>query len=65
VLFKMKWSSLEAMQVSLFHHTDSNYMNDIWSFNATTMEWTEIKTTGDIPINRSNCSMNYDSQNNR
>jgi len=40
-------------------------MNDIWSFNASTMEWREVRTTGDIPQNRSNCSMNYDSQNNR
>ncbi len=38
-------------------------MNDIWSFNTITMEWTEIETTGDIPSNRSNCSMHYDKEN--
>jgi len=53
------------MPVRIFHYADSNYMNDIWSFNATTMEWREVRTTGDIPQNRSNCTMNYDSQNNR
>lgn len=40
-------------------------MNDVWSFNTTTMEWTEIKTTGDVPSQRSNCSMSYDSENDR
>jgi hypothetical protein len=40
-------------------------MNDIWSFNTITMEWTEIETKGDIPSYRSNCSMNYDAENNR
>lgn len=40
-------------------------MNDVWSFNTTTMEWNEIKTTGDVPSHRSNCSMSYDSENDR
>ena len=40
-------------------------MNDVWTYNTLTMEWTEVKTTGDTPANRSNCSMNYDRQNNR
>ena len=40
-------------------------MNDVWSFNTVTMTWAEIKTTGDLPSNRSNCSMNYDRENNR
>ena len=40
-------------------------MNDVWSFNTTTMEWMEIKTTGDVPSPRSNCTMSYDSQNDR
>lgn len=48
-----------------FLHLESVYMNDVWSFNTTTMEWTEIKTTGDIPSQRSNCSMSYDSENDR
>ena len=40
-------------------------MNDIWSFNTITMEWKEIATTGDVPSQRSNCSMSYDKGNNR
>lgn len=24
---------------ALFYNSDSNYMNDMWSLNATTMEW--------------------------
>ena len=40
-------------------------MNDIWVFNADTMEWSEVKTSGTIPSQRSNCSMNYDAANNR
>lgn len=35
-------------------------MNDVWSFNTTTMEWNEVKTHGDVPSQRSNCSINYD-----
>lgn len=44
---------------------DSVYMNDMWSFNTISMEWTEIKTSGQIPTHRSNCSLNYDHANNR
>lgn len=40
-------------------------MNDVWSFNTVTMSWHEIKTTGDIPSCRSNCSMNYDKNNHK
>lgn len=40
-------------------------MNDVWSFNTITMEWTEVETTGDVPSHRSNCSMNYDRDNHR
>lgn len=40
-------------------------MNDVWSFNTITMEWAEIETKGDIPSHRSNCTMNYDRENNR
>lgn len=40
-------------------------MNDLWSFNTITMEWKEITTTGDVPSQRSNCSMSYDKGNNR
>jgi hypothetical protein len=40
-------------------------MNDVWSFNTITMEWTEIETKGDIPSHRSNSTMNYDKENNR
>jgi hypothetical protein len=29
------------------------------------MNWTEIKTTGNAPSHRSNCTINYDSNNNR
>lgn len=49
----------------LFSQLDSTYMNDIWSFNTITMEWNEIQTTGDIPSHRSNCTMHYDSDNDR
>ena len=35
-------------------------MNDMWTYNAITMEWCEVQTTGDRPSHRSNCSMNYD-----
>lgn len=48
-----------------FNHLESVYMNDVWSFNTSTMEWVEIKTTGDIPSQRSNCSMSYDVKSNR
>lgn len=44
---------------------DSNYMNDLWTFNTITMEWKEVQTSGDIPSHRSNCSMSYDRNNNR
>lgn len=40
-------------------------MNDVWTFNTITMEWNEVHTKGDIPSNRSNCSMHYDKENNR
>ena len=49
------------MHVPIIDNQESIYMNDVWSFNTTTMEWTEIKTTGDIPSQRSNCTMSYDS----
>ena len=29
------------------------------------MQWTEVKTSGEIPSHRSNCSLSYDSINNR
>jgi len=38
-------------------------MNDLWAFNSVTMKWREIETLGDIPLQRSNCSMNYDTEN--
>lgn len=44
---------------------DSSYMNDVWAFNTITMEWVEIETTGDVPSNRSNCTMSYDPDNHR
>lgn len=40
-------------------------MNDVWVFDVAKMEWKEVKTTGDIPSCRSNCSLNYDHINNR
>jgi hypothetical protein len=40
-------------------------MNDLWSFNTITMEWTEIETKGDSPSPRSNCTMHYDRDNDR
>jgi hypothetical protein len=39
-------------------------MNDLWTYNAATLKWAEIQTTGDRPSHRSNCSMNYDPQTN-
>lgn len=45
------------------HHLDSNYMNDVWTYNALNKKWEEIVTTGDRPSHRSNCSMNYDAVN--
>jgi hypothetical protein len=47
------------------YHIDSNYMNDLWSYNSATLKWEEIQTTGDKPTHRSNCSMNYDPLNNQ
>lgn len=41
------------------HHPDTNYMNDLWSFDTTTMLWEEQKTTGIIPSQRSNCTLHY------
>lgn len=35
-------------------------MNDIWTYNTVSMTWSEVKTSGDVPSSRSNCSMNYD-----
>ena len=46
-------------------YLDSNYMNDLWSYDATTMKWTEVITTGLRPTQRSNCSMNYDQDSDR
>ena len=46
-------------------YADSNYMNDLWAFNSVTMKWREIETKGDVPAQRSNCSMNYDKENNQ
>lgn len=40
-------------------------MNDLWTFNTITMEWNEVVTHGDIPSHRSNCTMHYDSENDR
>ena len=46
-------------------YEDSNYMNDLWTYNQKSMEWEEVITKGAKPTNRSNCSMNYDSVNNK
>lgn len=35
-------------------------MNDLWTFNTTTMLWKEHKTTGVMPTARSNCTAHYD-----
>jgi uncharacterized SAM-binding protein YcdF (DUF218 family) len=40
-------------------------MNDIWTYNSATMIWEEIQTTGHKPTQRSNCTINYDPQNNQ
>lgn len=40
-------------------------MNDLWTYNAITMEWNEVHTTGERPSHRSNCSMNYDPSNHK
>lgn len=45
--------------------SDSIYMNDIWVYHTSIMNWTEIKTFGDVPSHRSNSSLHYDSNNNR
>ena len=46
-------------------HLDAEYMNDLWSFNPTTMAWTRIEATGDVPSERSNSTLHYDSQRQR
>lgn len=38
-------------------------MNDLWTFNTETMTWTDIKTGGQVPSNRSNCTAHFDSVN--
>lgn len=53
------------MPVQTLSSSDSIYMNDLWAFNTKTMQWNEIKTTGEVPSPRSNCSLTYDSLNNR
>jgi hypothetical protein len=53
------------MLVMPFLISDSTYMNDIWTFNTLSMDWAEVETHGDIPCNRSNCSMSYDERNSR
>lgn len=40
-------------------------MNDLWSFNSSTSKWTKVITTGDLPENRSNCTINYDPKRSR
>ena len=40
-------------------------MNDMWTFNVSTLRWNEVKATGTIPENRSNCTMNYDPDSHR
>ena len=47
------------------YSSDSIYMNDLWIFNSRSMQWAEVKTSGDIPSHRSNCSLNYDPINNK
>ena len=44
---------------------DSIYMNDVWIYHTANMQWTEIKTFGAVPSQRSNSSFHYDSKNNR
>lgn len=45
--------------------SDSIYMNDLWVYHTSSLLWTEIKTSGCIPSQRSNSSFHYDSKNNR
>lgn len=42
-------------------YADSVYMNDLWVFNTQTMTWNDIKTGGEVPSNRSNCTAHFDS----
>lgn len=45
--------------------SDTVYMNDLWTFDTISNNWTEIQTTGAVPSRRSNCSLTYDQVNNR
>jgi len=40
-------------------------MNDLWVYHTVHMQWTEIKSFGAVPSQRSNSSFHYDSINNR
>ena len=35
-------------------------MNDIWTFNTSTMVWKNVQTGGQVPSLRSNCTAHYD-----
>lgn len=38
-------------------------MNDLWMYSLKTKSWEKINTFGDIPEQRSNATLNYDSIN--
>lgn len=38
---------------------DGKYLNDLWQFDTCLSIWSRVKTTGDIPIGRSNYTMHY------
>lgn len=40
-------------------------MNDVWTYHTINMQWTEIKTFGTVPSQRSNSSFHYDVKNNK
>lgn len=43
-----------------FHiHSDSQYRNDLWSYDTVSMVWTEIQTEGEIPAIRSNATLHF------
>ena len=44
---------------------ESNYLNDLWSYNPISNTWTECKTSGRVPSPRQEAAMIYDSKDDR
>ena len=46
-------------------HLDSQYRNDLWSFDTVSMRWSEVATTGKVPAIRSNATLHFHAEGNQ